>query len=940
MIKRLERHTQTVGLSVVIALSVTSVGPVKAGSGKPDALDSPNDPAAKAIAFDPAVRLGEWPRPAFLTNPTQYAQNDQPGVTDAGEVATRGGGGAGAAPVVPSRTGTLEQALAAKKAAPNLVEIQPQSEIRKLPDVNVAEALERLSGVSLETDTGEGRFINIRGLDADFNSVTYGGVRLLPSNQSSPLGGGRAIALDSIPSTLVGAIEVVKSNRPDQDAESLGAAIELVPRPIPQDGKLFLDVEAAGGVEPLRNTPRAQGSITFGGAFGLDQGTRPWEKPGDVAPAVGWVSNPRPFSFLATASFDHDQRGVDDLEASYADMQASGAPGKLFSTLEQRRYLYDRRRYSQGGEFGFNPNEENKFYIRLAEAGYTEHVSRQDLILSNLGTGDGNGNYGDGSGGFLAPSATATQTLRNESETVQTDVYSAGGSSFIDDRFRLTYRGSFSQGLDTRPYDYNSAFTNPNPVSLDYNNSNSTHPAVRTLDATNLAIPGNYLFSSINNTPVSTRDREGSGAIDISARVNALGFDGDFKVGGEVRLRDRSVIYDVRTYSPTDLGSQLNLENYVTGPSLTYYDNRYTIGPQPVGGINGVIGNGALVTRNTAADAISSAAAYQDDHENVYAQYFQYNARRGRIGLLAGVRFEETQGNYRANVISTLADGSQTATPATNRQNYFNYFPTLQVRYDITPDLLGRVAYSTAIGRPGFNQNTAGTTVNIGNNSVTTGNPGLQPTTADSFDVALEQALPNGGVASIQGFDKEFQNYILARQIVGAYPGIVGIANIQSFLNASGGARAYGMELGYIQHFVTLPPPLNGLGVDANYTLVQSSVQLRPGEVKELPSTSNHNFNVALLYQAGPCDFRIAASYVSENLYAVGASRSTDIFSQPRFRLDLEGTYEFIKNSFFFVAAKNLTDTTLKFTEGSSSTRPIQREFYGPTLFAGLRSVL
>lgn len=879
------------------------------------------------------VRLGAWAPPAALRPIRSYAQLTRSSVTDAGEVSA---GSGGPVAVAPNPTGTREQALAAKRAAPNLVEIRPQSEIRKLPDVNIAEALQRLPGVSVETDTAEGRFVNVRGLDSDFNSVTYGGVRLMPSNQASPLGGSRAIALDSIPAGLVGAIELVKSNRPDQDAESLGAAIELVPRPIPQSGRPFLEMTGAGGAEPLRGSPRVAGSITFGGTFGFDEGTRPWEKPGEASPRSGSISNPRPFGVLGTASFDNDQLGVDDIEAAYAN--TPGTPNKVFQTLELRRYDYFRRRYSRGGEFEFRPNEANRFYFRIAQAGYTEHTSRHRLILDNLATGDANGNFGDGSGGFLAPQASITQSLRNVSEEIQTNVIAAGGSSVIANTFKVSYRGSYSEGHDYRPYDYNSTFANPNAVSLDYNNSNSTHPAVRTLDGTNLADPRNYLFSGINNTVERDRDREGGGAIDVSAPLALLGLNGELKGGAGVRIRNRSIIRDVRTYSPTDAGSALNLVNFSSGPSQIYYDNRYDIGPEPSGNINNVIGNPLLVARNTATDAIRSAAGYQNDHENVYAQYFQYNARAGRLGLLAGIRFEETQGNYRANITTTAADGTQSVSPATNRQSYFNYFPTVQARYDLSPTTLGRVAYSTAIGRPGFNQNTAATTVNIGNNSVTTGNPNLKPITANSFDVSIEQTLPNGGIASIQGFDKEFQNYILGRQVVGAFPGIAGVTAIQSFSNAASGARAYGAELAYVQKFVALPAPFNGLGVDANYTFVQSRVELRSGEFKSLPSTSNHNFNVAAFYEDGPYEFRVAASYVSKNLFAVGASRNTDIFSQPRFRLDLTGSYEFIKGVNFFVAARNLTDTALKFTESGRSTRPIQREFYGPTVFAGLRS--
>ena len=76
----------------------------------------------------------------------------------------------------------MQQAIEKKKNAPNIIEVQPQSEIRKLPDVNVAEALERIPGISMESDSGEGRFINIRGMDADLNATTFNGVHLTASN--------------------------------------------------------------------------------------------------------------------------------------------------------------------------------------------------------------------------------------------------------------------------------------------------------------------------------------------------------------------------------------------------------------------------------------------------------------------------------------------------------------------------------------------------------------------------------------------------------------------------------------------------------------------------------------------------------------------------------------------------------------------------------------
>ena len=122
-------------------------------------------------------------------------------------------------------------ARAAQQEASNLVNITTAEEMRKLPDVSTAETVRRLPGISLETDTGEGRFINIRGLDADLNSTTFGGLRLPPSNNATPFSGGRAVALDAIPTGLVGALTVTKTNLPEQDAEALGGTIEITPKP-------------------------------------------------------------------------------------------------------------------------------------------------------------------------------------------------------------------------------------------------------------------------------------------------------------------------------------------------------------------------------------------------------------------------------------------------------------------------------------------------------------------------------------------------------------------------------------------------------------------------------------------------------------------------------------------------------------------------------------
>ncbi|HWX89647.1 MAG TPA: TonB-dependent receptor plug domain-containing protein, partial [Rhizomicrobium sp.] len=152
--------------------------------------------------------------------------------------------------VLGQRASTVD-AREAQEQAPNLIYVTPYTEIRKLPDVTVAEAVRRTPGISLETDEGEGRYVNIRGFDADLNSTTFGGLRLPPTNNASPFGGYRAVTLDSIPIGLVGAITVTKSNLPSQDAEDLGGTIEITPKTAPPGSAPFIQGNIGTGYEPL-----------------------------------------------------------------------------------------------------------------------------------------------------------------------------------------------------------------------------------------------------------------------------------------------------------------------------------------------------------------------------------------------------------------------------------------------------------------------------------------------------------------------------------------------------------------------------------------------------------------------------------------------------------------------------------------------------------------
>jgi TonB-dependent receptor len=824
-----------------------------------------------------------------------------------------------------------------QKSAPNVVNYQSAEEIAKYPDVSSAEALSRVPGVSLETDTGEGRFVNIRGLDADLNGTTFGGVKLPASSPASPFGGGRAVAFDAIPAGFVGRIEVTKSLTPEQDAEGLGGQIEITPKTVRPGDAPFAEGTLGSGVEPLRGTPIVIGDLTMGGSFGLGSDASPWGQNAD-----------KPFSILATGTTYLDERGVDDVEAGYTDNQANGVPDKVMNNLDLRRYTYHRQRYGEGGEFAYRPNDVSNLYVRYAESGYTEDVNRQRLTYTNLDNANGDINPATGlpfptftinpanPNGFIAPDSTLATSLRDEVETLRNRVLAFGGSTEYRG-FKIDGRGSFADGSYDKNHDYNSTFTS-NPVAVAYNNTTDpNHPRVSVLtpgfDQTN---PNNYTLTGLTNQSQHNRDGEWSGVTNVEAPLDLLDGEGAFKFGGSVRMRNRGI--DQQNQNYTVVGGPTLASLDLGGTTHTYYDNNYNLPNQPNAKQIRILlqQSPGLFVQSVAADNASNLAAFERDREDIYAGYFQYSWNRGPAGILAGMRFEQTNANYASNQGIKGADGTTTFTPSSHSVNYFDFFPTVQGRYEFNPNLIGRLAYSTAIARPGFNQISGATQVDLGQGLVQSGNPNLQPTTVDNFDASIEWYLPNAGILSFGLFDKEFQNYIFARSHTGTFPGITGFATFTTFDNA-GSAQAYGSEMNYHQKFDFLPEALNGLGVDLNYTYVSSSAEVRPGESEALPSTAQHTVNAALFYENHGVEARLSYDYVSQNLFAVGSSRATDIFSQPRGLLDLALQYQFTDNLKYFLNARNLLNTPLKFVQGGSDNRPTQREFYDVTIQSGLK---
>ena len=779
-------------------------------------------------------------------------------------------------------------ARAEQKAALNIVNIQPAETIEKYPDFNAAEALGRVVGVSMSEDTGEGRFVEIRGIDGNLNGATFGGVVLLNTNPGGTYfgGGGRAVEMDTVPIGSVDRVEVIKSLRPDMDAEGLGGVIELTPRSAATLKQPFVEATVAGGYEALRGDT----------------------KPFRAEIATGFRSGA--LSAIFTASQFNNNQAIDDVEEDYIDNTS-----KTYDDLQLRHYDYHRRRFGYGTEIDYQPDATSSYYLRANVAGYIEAVKKRFEVLNSLG--DDTTQSGDT---ITAIGATPTLKTTDEQETHRNTVLAAGGINRFGD-VKLDYQLSYSRSTYHQDYNYGTTFNSTATDTIAYNNAgNGDRPTFSVVSGTPLNDGTQYFLKKLTNSGEMDVDSETGGQVNIAFPAHWLG-DDELKFG--LRERDRSKTQD--TGDATYATAKQTLAAFLPNPTYSgFYDGAYVIGPFP-----DLSGLRALGISEGGQGAVSLGNVF-DDNEQIHAAYAQYSTTIGAWGFLGGVRVEKTDGTYRYN---------QTVDDVTSRveqkHSYTDVFPSAQLRYTFSDDLIARATWSTGIGRPGFNQLSTDSTVDTNAMTVQTGNPDLKPTTGNSFDATLEWYLPASGIVQVGLFDKQFDNYIVTRQIIAPYQGDAGYTYI-SYYNI-GGAWARGLEAAYNQKFLMLPGVWSGLGTDANLTLVDSQAELRPGDKRMLPGTSKITGNLAVFYEKGPLSLRLATEYVGKTLFGAGDGRDTDLYQNARWTADAYAGWTINPHWNLYFKAKNLTNEKLRFYMGSND-RPVQREFYDQSYELGIKA--
>ena len=835
--------------------------------------------------------------------------------------------------VYAGRQGGEVEAINRTFTADNIINVLPADVITSLPNANVADAIGRLPGVTLERDEGEGKYVKVRGTEPRLTHTTLDGVTIASPETY------RQIKLDLIPADLVESVQINKTLQANMEGDGIGGSVDL--RTKSADERPTISLEALGGYTPIiGGRPNYQFDGTLGRRF-------------LVAHKLG---------ILVGASYDWNGRGINDVEPGPA----------VTGTYDLRNYRYFRGRRGFAGTVDYRFSDNSSIFFK----GLYSHFNNfgDDWIYTpTINT-------------FLSPTQGDTDGNVTFSALRRRPVQDIGGLQLggrhILAQSLLAWDVNSSVGR-TRDDGYSSAQFSPQSATNPLNNiqyqldlSNPLEPHLNAQNA-NIFDPGKYFYTGqrVQNTYTPEVDLGFGGS--LVTPFTLAGHPSSFEFGGRFRNEHKFVNQDTHNYKPTAASNNnedpsLAMSNFLndfTDPN--YFGGVYKFGPAVE----------YDKVRAFAAQGISSSIVGNSFNqiEKVSAGYLMDTTNFSKFRLNIGVRFENT-GENNLGYNAQRNSNSLGTTPIRVQGSYLNVLPSASVRYAVSPSSGIRLVYGRGLSRPQFGDLIPFQTVSSSGNArttVTKGNPNIRAEYADNLDLLYEKTLSGTGMLQTGFFYKKLNDPIVATQtLVPADPTLTG-NNLPYYLNQTvnaGSAYVYGFEIAFQQRFRSLPGLLNGLGVSANYGYSASRASLpafiaktalQPGQISgpnrgpegvnpALIGQAPNSFNFSPTYDKRKLSLRLGMTYNQANIAAYqyttsnsgplttggdgGGTRGPngDQYFYSHLQLDLQGSYELPKGFSAVAYALNLNNEVFGFYNGDP-TYPVQREFYRQTYGGGLR---
>ena len=849
--------------------------------------------------------------------------------------------------VVTGIRGSLQSSISMKRNSDVIVDGISAEDIGVFPDQNVAESLQRITGVSIDRSGGDGHFVTVRGLGPQFNNVLANG-RMLATENS-----GREFSLDVLPSELINGAVVYKTSRADLTEGAIGGTINMTTwRPFDIAGqKIVASLAGTYDSNSEENDYRASG--LYSNRFADD--------------TVGFLAS---FSYSErTASlqsqfsdgypeldFDTDGDGIDDLFG--------------VKTIASNRYqVFNQDRERLGGTLAlqWRPNDNHDITF---DALYSRFNVKDDSIELAIPFSVGGPSKWENivvnSDNLMISGTQDNQFIDIVQQSLPrtTETYQIGFNDIWQLSDRLTmisdiaYSEATSDNLGDRRFYVVRAFA---PVSY---SMGSEIPLVNV--AADLTQPDIWSSHVVQNRGIDTSDDvlEAKADFELDMDLGAirglksgiyfsdrekdvvasrLGVCGRCYNNAKVMFTDSSIF---SPFTPSNFledisGDFTNAWSSYSYTSVTDFHESEAalsqLSPADRANVEALLASGGF-------DPQPDDGATANVTEQTWATYIQLDLGGETGGLewqaLFGGRLIHTEQVSTGQFVEIIEledlfnpDGTVENRLVTFSEpefvgfdnSYTEFLPNFSFRLDLHEDVVLRAGYSQTLTRPTISSLSTRVTysTNVGAERVSGQNPFLEPFKSKNYAASLEWYFSEVGALTAAFFFKELESFVTidTEQIV-----ILGVDFAEQRPRNGGEGTITGFELAYQQVFQS------GFGVQANYTYIDSTADFSNlGGATDLTveGLSQDNYNLIAFYETDRIGLRLAYNYCDDFLSSassfLGGSFSTEAYGQ----LDFRGSYNITEQFQVYVDLVNLTDETRRQFYNFDKAQPVGYEDFG-----------
>ncbi len=770
------------------------------------------------------------------------------------------------------QTGAIQK----EKHSPNIVNVISAQAMERSPDINAANVIQRMSGLTIQRNGGaDEAYPIIRGLDPRYNNTLINGIKITSPDDKS-----RYVPLNIVPSDLLGSIEVSKTLTPEMEADAIGGTVNMVMKDAPY--RETFKVLASLGYSALffqqkfttfsKNDIQQKSVIEKYGSSYVAQPndfsrsnldfTEVQPGPNTVATIVyGNRYFNHKLGFMVAESFQNQYYGSNSVFNQAApDIHANGAP--TVSDYANRTFSTQQLNNGVTIHLDYAFNDRNK--ITLTNILLYTGISQARLIIDTAILGGNGGRTVPGTGPVSTDytSLTSQQILEN----VKLD-----GKHILSKHFLFDWTGVFSYA----------AKRVPDLADLSLNKKIDTVHTDGDIHGPYQFVTTPNYFDAITRIWQHNQDMDLSGMANFSYRTaisdgNTL----EFRIGGLYRHKIRYNIQDEYDLKPTTTSAGIKQQ----------FTDIYTA---------------QWIVYNSSGTYDYDKNKYQV-YENITAGYGEAKIATPFLDAVGGVRVEKTEQGYTLNTFYPTGINGINKT-------YTDILPSVDLKFKLNPKTNLRVTYYAAIARPNYYDLVPAVRLSTTSASSTEGNPYLLHTTSNNYDIRYE-LYPHDDEQFFAGvFYKKLMNPIEFAYISGT--------NYQPINTPE--ATDYGLELAFTKYF-------GFFGVTGNYTYLNSStssiksyydiphnyVNADTVEKRTLQGQTDHTLNISLLYRNPKSNFfaELAFQYIGRSIGLVYPIYGYDYYQQPQANLAFSAE-KGLHNKHFTVFTKwnNLLNTPFKY---------------------------